>query len=192
MTTRKHVVFNDDIGGAFDDMLGEVRSSITGATAWNTAQISDTGFLLGWLRNNSIDYFQLKIQCPHRRKRESILADIHVHYCLSSAPSAGQTAIFDVYYTWIEPGVAVPALTNWVRYATKTLTFAGTEPQWYYGIFDFDENIAAPDGEGYGCMLLLKVTRGNGTYTGEFGVLDADAHSIMCQLGSIYPVSDVE
>ena len=24
---------------AYDDMLGEVRSSITGATSWNTAQI---------------------------------------------------------------------------------------------------------------------------------------------------------
>lgn len=124
---------------AYDDMLGEVRSSITGATSWNTAQINDTGFLLGWLRNNSSDYFQLKIQCPHRRKRESTLADIHIHYCTQTAPTAGQTVIYDVYYTWIEP---------------------------------------------------IKVIRGNGSYTGEIGILDADSHSHMIQLGSVNPISD--
>ena len=53
MADQKTVVYNDDIGGAYDDMLGEVRSAITGGTAWNTAAINDTGFLLGWLRNNS-------------------------------------------------------------------------------------------------------------------------------------------
>lgn len=190
MTIYKTIVAVDGI--AYDDMLGEVRSSITGATSWNTAQINDTGFLLGWLRNNSSDYFQLKIQCPHRRKRESILADIHIHYCTQTAPEASQTVIYDVYYTWIEPGHAVPAITSWTHTATVTKTFAGTEGAWYYGLFDIATNVAAPDGEGYGSMLLVKVTRGNGTYTGEIGILDADSHSQMIQLGSIYPLSDEE
>lgn len=39
MTIYKTIVAVDGI--AFDDMLGEVRSSITGATSWNTAQIQE-------------------------------------------------------------------------------------------------------------------------------------------------------
>ena len=190
MADQKTVVYNDDIGGAYDDMLGEVRSAITGGTAWNTAAINDTGFLLGWLRNNSSDFFQLKIQCPHRRKRASVVADIHVHYCLQTAPSANQTVIFDVYYTWITPGAAIPAIGSWVHNATVTQTFTGSESAWHYGLFNFFTNVAAPPSEGYGSMLLVKVTRGNGSYTGEYGILDADAHSMMVQLGSIYPTSD--
>ena len=190
--TTKSVVYDEPTGGAYDDMLGEVRSAITGGTAWNTAAINDTGFLLGWLRNNSSDFFQLKIQCPHRRKRASILADIHVHYVTQTAPSAGQTVIFDVYYTWITPGAAVPAIGSWIHNASVQQTFTGTEGAWHYGLFKFFTDIAAPPAENYGSMLLVKVTRGNGTYTGEYGILDADAHSLMEKLGSIYPTSDTE
>lgn len=190
MTQKNHVIYDGDIGGAYDDMLGEVRSAISGGTVWNVAQINNTGFLLGWLRNNSSDMFQLKIQCPHRRKRESILADIHVHYCLQTAPSAGQTVIFDVYYTWITPGAAIPAIGSWVHNATVTQVLTGAEAAWHYSLFNFFADIAAPPAENYGSMLLVKVTRGNGTYTGEYGILDADAHSMMCQLGSINPTTD--
>ncbi len=190
MGESKTVSFDNDIGGSYDDMLGEVRSAITGGTAWNTAAINDTGFLLGFLRNNSSDFFQLKVQCPHRRKRASTLADLHVHYCLQTSPSANQTIIFDVYYTWITPGSAIPAIGSWVHNATVTQTLTGTEGAWYYGIFNFFENLAAPPAENYGSMLLAKVIRGNGTYTGEYGILDSDSHSMMIQLGSRYPVSD--
>lgn len=98
---------------AYDDMLGEVRSSITGATSWNTAQINDTGFLLGWLRNNSSDYFQLKIQCPHRRKRESTLADIHIHYCTQTAFWSILATIAIVVFMILFPKIASPQNTEW-------------------------------------------------------------------------------
>ena len=39
-------------------------------------------------------------------------------------------------------------------------------------------------------MLLIKVIRGNGSYTGEIGILDANSHSQMIQLGSVNPSSD--
>lgn len=173
----------------YDDMLGEVRSSLTGATAWNVAAIGDTGFILRWLRNNSSDFFQLKIQCPHRRKRESIIADIHIHYCLGIASNAGETVKFDVYYTWLAPRSAVPAIASWVHSNTITQTL-GDYAANYYSLFDLFTNIAAPSGETYGSMLLVKVIRGNGTYTGEYGILDADAHSIMEKFGSKYAVLD--
>lgn len=174
----------------YDDMLGEVRSAVSGGTQWAVSQINDTGFLIGWLANNSSDFFQLKIQSPHRRQRQSTLADIHIHYCLETAPSAGQTVIWDVYYTWINPGVAVPALTSWSHTATVTQTFTGTEAVWHYGLFNFATNVAAPPNEGYGSMLLVKVIRGNGSYTGKVGVLDADAHSLMDRMGSVNATSD--
>lgn len=188
---RHSVTFDGEIGGSYDDMFGTLSTG-TGANIWDFEQINDSGFLIGFLKNNSSDRFQLNIECPHTRVRNSILADIHVHFITGSvAPEAGQTVVFDVYYIWLQPGMNVAALTGWEHSSTVTQTFAGTEGAWYYGLFDFFTNINPPENEGYGSMLLVRVTRGNGSYTGKYGILASAAHSKMNQLGSKYRASDV-
>lgn len=181
----------------YDDMFGEVRSAISGGTQWATYSIrtgtgDDTGFLLGWLRDNSTDFFQLKIQVPHRRQLGSILASIHLHYMIGAvAPTEGQTAVFTYAYTWLKVGDVVPVIGSWVTTGSPvTLTFGAGVNAWQYGLFRFAANITPPANEGYGGMLLFKVTRGDGSWGGDLGVLDCDAHSLMDRLGSLYEASD--
>ena len=166
----------------YDDMLGQIRSAQTGGTAWTIAGINDTSFQIGWLANNSTDMFQLTIQAPHRRLRDSVLADIHVHYILESAATAAETITWDTKYCWIQPGGVVPAIGSWTTSSITSQVLATTNA-FYYGIFNLAVNVAAPTApEGYGSMLLIKVSRGNGTHTGRIGILDADAHSLMDKL----------
>lgn len=175
---------------AHDDMLGILSTGITGANQWNVKNINDTLYPIPFLRDNSSDFACIRIQSPHWRKQGVVLDSIHIHYVLDSAPGAGETAIFDVYYTWCYPGQAIPALTGWSLAETVTQTFAGTEPAWYYGLFSFVTNIPAPTTEGYGLYLLCRIVRGNGTFAGEIGILDIDAHAQKDRLGSINEASD--
>ena len=177
-------------GVTHDDMLGILSTGITGASQWNVKNINNTLYPLGFLRNNSSDFVMVRIQSPHWRKHNVALDSIHLHYILDSAPNAGDTALFDVYYTWLYPGQAVPALINWSLASSVTKTFTGTESAWQYNIFSVVSNVAAPTIEGYGLYLLCRVVRGNGTYTGEIGILDMDAHAQKDRMGSLLEVSD--
>jgi hypothetical protein len=178
--------------GNYDDMLGQLRTALTGAAQWNLKQISNTGFIAGFLRNNSGDFYQCTIQVPHRRQLGSVLGDIHAHYVLDTAATAGQEIIFTGKYTWLKVGDTIPADASWTDFGTMTLTVpVGGYPQWYYGLFGFATEINPPADEGYGGMLLIKITRGNGSYGGEIGILDTDAHSRMDKFGSINRFTDI-
>lgn len=170
-------------GFQYDDMLGQVRSAITGGTQWDLEAIGDTGFIIGWMKDNSSDMFQLTIQAPHSRVLQSVLGDIHYHYVLQSNSTAGQTIVYDTKYTWVKPGMTIPSIGSWTTSSITTQTL-GTHVAPYYGIVELAINIPAIANEDYGSMLLIKVVRGDGTYTGKVGVLDADAHSLKGKLGS--------
>lgn len=172
-----------------NDMFGEIRSAISGGTQWTEAQINDTSFIVGWLANNSTDFFQLTIQCPHTRRMGSNLDSIHLHFILESAATSGQTIVWTPSYTWLRVGDSVPANAAWTSLGTVTQTLA-TTAAFYYGLFNFGTNIAPPASETYGGMILFKVTRGNGTHTGRIGVLDCDAHTLMDRFGSVNETSD--
>ena len=176
---------------AHDDMLGILGTGISGANQWNVKNINDTLYPIGFLRNNSNDFAIVRIQSPHWRKQGENLDSIHLHYILDTAPSAGQTALFTTYWTWLYPNQAVPPLTSWAN-VPSTLTFGAGVPAWDYGIFSLVTNVSAPTSEGYGLYLLCRTVRGNGTYTGEMGVLDMDAHAQKDRLGSNYEAWDIE
>ena len=171
-------------GAAHDDMLGILGTGLTGANQWNVKNISDTLFPVGFLRNNSNDFAVVRIQSPHWRKQGVVLDSIHMHYILDSAPTAGQTAVYDIYYTWLVPGQPASGLASWSSVLNVTKTFSGTEASWHYGIFSLAVNIPPPVTEGYGLYLLCRIVRGNGTYNREIGILDIDAHAQKDRLGS--------
>jgi len=179
-----------------DDMLGRVRTAITGAVQATIAQIRDTGFLLEWLMPNADDYEQVTIQVPHRRKIGSLLDSLHIHYVLDdTAPNEGEEVWIDYAYCWISPGEAVPAIVDWSD-GSAVLTFDGTEGAHYYNVFSIETLISPPEDEGYGGMILLKMIRNStgtpsDTYPGAFGVIDVDAHTPVDRLGSFYEFSDV-
>lgn len=177
---------------AHDDMLGEVRSSIAGATTWDIEVITGTSFFIGAVKNNSSDMFQVKIQVHHRRQLQSILDGIHVHYALQAASNLNDTIIWSGFYCWVQPGEAIPDDAGWTALTGTglTLNLGAVKPVRYYGIHTIQPNIPAPANEGYGGMLLIRIVRGNGSYTGKVAILDCDAHTPVNRLGSSQEVSD--
>jgi hypothetical protein len=74
--------------------------------------------------------------------------------------------------------------------AGLTLNLGAVKNAGYYSIHTVQAAITAPTNEGYGGMLLIEITRGNGTYTGELFILDVDAHTIIDRQGSTTELSD--
>lgn len=181
-------VFELDSGN-YDDMFGEIRSGITGATSWNLSQIRDTGFILGHLRNNSSDLFQTKIQPTHRRQLQSVVADFHIHAYFPTAVAQGKTIVFNVSWVWLLNEALIPDIANWTVLPI-TWTADKSYPQYSYKVLELTATIQPPANEGYGGEILIKVVRGNGTWTGELGIIDSDVHSRMNKFGSINPFTD--
>lgn len=175
-----------------DDMLGVIQSAASGGTSWTYAALGDTGFLMGQLADNSTDIVQLKIQVPHRRKLGTNLDSIHLHVVLETAIAAGETVVLDqASYVWLKVGDAIPAAGAWTAISVFTFTApGGGHPAKTYLIWDLVENVTPPVDEGYGGILLVKMRRGNGTYTGDVGILDIDAHSQVDRLGSLNEDTD--
>lgn len=178
-----------------DDMLGVIQSAAGGGTAWTFAALGDTGFLMGQLANASTDIVQLKIQVPHRRKLGTALDSIHLHVVLETAITDAQTVVLDqMSYVWLNVGDAIPATASWTAISNFTYTAPvdGVAAKTYL-LWSIATNIAAPSGEGYGGMLLVKIRRGTGSgYTGDIGILDIDAHTQVDRLGSLLEASDAD
>lgn len=83
-----------------------------------------------------------------------------------------------------------PAIISLNSGTTDHFYIPGAKDAFIYGLHSIQSNISAPSNEGYGGILLIKITRGNGTYAGRFGILDCDAHSQMNRIGSINEASD--
>lgn len=174
---------------AHDDMKGQIRSAISGGTTWDVEVVTGGVFVIGALKNNSSDMFQLLIQVPHTCKLQSLLDDLHVHYLLQAASTAGQTIVWNTSYAWLKPGEALPATLTALTPITQVL---GTHPVRYYGIADIANaaEIVPPTAENYGGMLFVICTRGNGTYTGKVAILDADSHRPTDRRGSVTAFND--
>jgi len=129
-----------------DDLLGDFATGITGAHKWLEANIGDTEFPIAWLRDNSDDYYCVKAQSLHTRKHNVNLDSIHVHYILQTASTAGQTIVYDLYYTWLTVGVPCPSIANWNK-ALGVVQTLGTHAANYYSIFSIVNNIAPPSPE---------------------------------------------
>jgi hypothetical protein len=168
----------------YDDCLGQVRSSISGGTLWAIEPITGTIFNIGALRDNSNDFFQLTIQMPHKRKQGSIAADLHAHLVLQTNYTAGQTIVWTGKYVWINPDTTIPPDASWNPLTIAPWTWDTNKTAPYYDIKDFTVNIPAPVGENYGSMVLAYFIRGDGTYSGNVGILDSDMHSLMDRFGS--------
>lgn len=174
-----------------DDLLGSYSTGLTGATQWTEGAINDTGFIIPFLSNNSGDFFCVRAQSPHWRKQGVNAESIHLHWVNKTAYTANQTVVFDIYYTWVIPNTVIPALAGWQQ-ATSVSLVLSTEnlDAWTYGVDSLVTDFAPPSVEGYGVGLLFRVVRGNGTYTGDLGIIWADAHVKKDRQGSLYEYSD--
>lgn len=178
-------------GAPHDDMLGTILTGITGANQWNVKNVNNTLYPLQFLRDNSTDFFCFHAQSPHTRKQGALIDSIHIHYLLDAAYTANQTLVFDVFYTWVIPGTVFPVLANWTSVTGISIVLStGNLAQYYTGITSLVVNIAPPSPEGYGTGLVVRIVRGDGTYSGELGIWWADAHIQKDRLGSNNEIND--
>lgn len=175
----------------YEDMFGDFSTGIAGANQWLVANIRDTLFPIQWLRNNSTDFFCIKTQSPHWRKRGVAVKPVHIHYVLDQNYTANQTIVFDVYYTWVTPGTLIPNLANWTQVLLNSIVLStGNLLQWYNDIISITPDLIIPSPDNYGNGLLIRIVRGNGTYTGNLGIMWADNHALRDRLGSINEATD--
>lgn len=181
---------NDRFKRGFDDMFGVMYTG-TGNNQWNFAQLRDSGVLIGHLRNNSSDFFWYSAQSPHTREQGVTCKPIHIHYILDAVYTGGQTLIFDISYTWVIPGTIFPALADWTNLTSQSIVLSTENlAQFYTDIVSLTPDIPPPSPEGYGTGLIVKITRGNGTYTGELGIIWADSHIPKDRTGSYNEYND--
>ena len=178
---------------AHDDIIGIIDTGIAGANQWLVANFRDTLFPLRFLRNNSNDFFCVNAQSPHWRQQNAPIDSIHIHYVLNTAYAANQTLLFDLYWTWVIPNTTIPALATWNQSLGISVVLDAVNPiaQFTNGIFSLATNIAAPSPDGYGIGILFRIVRGNGTYSGDLGILNADLHVLRDRSGSQSEFSDL-
>jgi hypothetical protein len=183
---------NERFDQSFDDLFGLIDTGISGANQWLVKNIRDTLFPGKFLRNNSNDFYCFAAQSPHWRKQGAKVKPIHIHYLLDAAYTANQTLVFDVFYAWVIPGTVFPALSGWTQLLGKTIVLSTSNlAQYYTNIFNLDTtDINPPSPEGYGTGLLVRIVRGNGTYSGDLGIFWSDAHAQKDRNGSFNEFSD--
>ena len=176
-----------------DDMQG-IMSTVSGGSALDTIAIRDTGSTMLAFGANNNDVAVQIYQFTHRKKLNTPLDGLHLHYFLPTKPNAGDTVIFDYSWIWYNNGDIIPAIADW-NTDQKILTFTGNEAQFSTGIVGIIGSMPAPENEQYSSMLRAKVTRlssgaGSDTYAGSLGIDYFDVHFIAGQQGSIYEYTD--
>lgn len=180
-----------------DDLQGIIGTP-QNSGALGSLDIRDTGFQILAFENTNDDVLYMTFQMSHRKKLGTAIDSVHIHYYLPSAPSAGQTCLFNTEWTWFNDGLSsevVPATADWTKATGTALTFTGTEAAYSTGIFSVLTNLAAPTNEIYSSILLVKITRdssgdGSDTYNDDLGLLFCDAHYVTDRTGSANESTD--
>jgi hypothetical protein len=176
-----------------DDMQCSVETTST-ASALGTITVRDSGFQTKSFQNANDDVAFLAFQFSHRKKLATNCDSVHIHTYLPSAPSAGNTVIFDYAYTWYNNMDTIPALSSW-SVGRTTYTFTGSEAQYSTPYIPVVTNLTVPANEGYSSILLVKITRdstgtGSDTYADDLGIMYFDAHFITDRKGSYNEATD--
>ena len=177
-----------------DDMLG-IMSTVASGSALGTLAIRDTGCTMLCFENANDDIAVQIYQFSHKKKLNTNLDSVHLHYYLPSQPGAGQTLRFNYWWTWYNNGEVIPAIGNWNTGATVVHTFTGTELAFSTGIITIISDLDYPANEAYSSILRVKVVRdstgvGSDTYNDDLGIDYFDVHYIVDKQGSIFEYSD--
>lgn len=177
-----------------DDMQG-IMSTVTGGSALGTLAIRDTGCTMLAFQNANDDIAVQVYQFSHRKKLNTNLDSVHLHYYLPSAPTAGQTLRFNYWWIWYNNGDVIPAIANWNTGDTVIHTFDGTEAAFSTGIVGIIRDLQHPENEQYSSLLRVKVIRdstgvGSDTYNDDLGIDYFDVHYLVDKQGSIFEYTD--
>lgn len=152
---------------AWDDLLVELRESVTGQTLKPDWDATNLGLLFP--RNSTTEFVTFNFQLPHRWKEGSTVYP-HVHFLQDQ----NVTPTFKLDYRWVNIGELVPAFTT--GYTMSTLVGAQT---WTTGllhrIVHNPVGIAAT-GKTFSSLLQVKLYRDDNVYVGDCIAVSFDLH----------------
>jgi len=172
-----------------DDIQDILTTSLVGVTTWTNRQIRTTGVVLPHIATG--DIFSITLQFPHRKKLGSALDGVHLHFM--PVASANGNIKFTYAWGWYKVGDTIPnTLPN--TGDTGDILLATTD-QFKHKLQNIVANLAAPAGETYSSILMIKCTRvaPAGTDWGgsnELAILYMDAHFVADGNGSINETND--
>lgn len=179
----------------YDDALGNFANA-TGVAALVLEEYRDTNYKMYFFKHNADEYIYLATQFPHRRRTSAALADIHLHYIPMVNPASAKVVYLSLEYAWAGIGEEMPADAGWSK-SNPTITINTTDA-YKHLLADLATNIAAPAGDTYSSILLLRLGRlgtslndtyddnkGDHTSQANLGLLYVDLHFLCDRFGSI-------
>lgn len=179
--------------GTHDDIQGILGTALVGVTQWTPAQYRTTGIVMNNIQSG--DVFSMIFQMPHRKKLDTALDSVHLHY-IPNASANGDIA-FTYEWGWYKHGDVVPAtLPNTGTVADITLA---TTDQYKLKVNSLITNLGQPATEAYSSILFVKLVAAapaDGTNwwtsggTNTIAIVYLDAHYITDRTGSIFEYND--
>lgn len=170
------------------DSFGTLGTLIQGGSTWTLRLLRNTKIAVPHIAKT--DVFTYKCQFNHDKLLATNADGFHIHFMPIAAVTGGEVIALDYAWGWLTAGNTFPATLP--NTGTATITLADGD-QYKYLIKGLLLNLAYPTNEGYSSEFFVEFTRrndGQDTYTGEFALIDGDAHYIVGQNGSVYEFSD--
>jgi hypothetical protein len=158
----------------------------------------DTNYLMSFFSHSVDKEINIELQMPHTKKLGDAI-DFHLH--LVPMANGSGTVRFTWEYVWFNIGSEIPAATSWTSGSTEIALVAAD--QYKHRLHDILTSVAAPTGEGYSSIFLMRLIRegthanddyttgkDHGTAAANLGLVSVDAHIRHDRFGSINEASD--
>ncbi len=170
-----------------DDIQGTLGTVLSGATSWTLRAYRHTGIVMPHIARN--DVFTIIFQMPHRKKRNSALDGVHIHFIPMAA--ANGNIIINYSWGWFNPtGDTVPDTLPNNGHTAIALT---TADQYQLKLANLITGISSPEKEAYSSLLFCRFVRqttGDTWGPGEIALAYLDAHFLADRYGSYNELTD--
>lgn len=172
---------SDSYSSRYDDVQGIIGTSLTGANRWTYKEYRNTGLVMPFLADG--DYFTQIIQMPHRKKLGEDLGSFHLHWITEDA--ADGTVIWDYAWGFYNENGTEPIPDTLPNTGSTTWDVTAAD-QYLPKVKGIIPTIPALVDEGYSAILLVKVARNGGTWSGnDIGIRYVDVHVPLDRHGSV-------
>ena len=169
-----------------DDQQGVLGTAVSGATQWTPAQYRNTGIVVNNIQNN--DVFTMIFQFTHRRKLQSALDSVHLHWITQLAVTG--TLIIDYTWGWYNTAGTAPIPETLPNTGSVTINIAAAD-QYIPKVTSLITNLTSPTGESGSSLLFCRFIVNGGTYggTNPICILYVDAHTIVNKQGTVTEIA---
>lgn len=170
------------------DSFGKLQTALTGGGKWTMRLLRNTKMAFPHIAKS--DVFTYTAQFNHDKNTGENADGFHIHFIPIGAVTGGEVIAIDYAWGWLTGNDTFPdTLPNT---GTATITLEAGQ-QYKYLIKDIVKDLDYPENEAYSSEFFIECTRrsdGQDTYSGEFALLDGDAHYPSGRIGSYNEYTD--